>query len=105
MTQAPGQKAQAAPDVGVVLKEIRQGTAAQQKEILQQLNRSQPGQGIDGAERLLQFLEDRVHCLEAINAPEGVKLQPLSNNGQQRCLYLIKKPANCGRWCQVSKAD
>lgn len=66
MTSAPQNKPAEAPTTGKVLKEIRQGSAAQQREIQNQL-KQQPqnpqGLGIDGALRLLQFLEERVPCL------------------------------------------
>jgi len=67
MTFTPQNKPAAAPSSGKVLKEIRQGSAAQQREIQNQLKQQKPQNpqslGIDGALRLLQFLEERVPCL------------------------------------------
>ena len=51
-------------NAGQILKEIRSGTAQQQREILNELQRGQGGLGIDGATKLLLYLQDHVPCLD-----------------------------------------
>lgn len=64
MPDQPKPEASSTPSAGDLLKEIRQGSLAQQREIASQLGRSQTALGVDGALRLLQFLEEKVPCLD-----------------------------------------
>lgn len=60
----PQGKPSSTPSSGDILREIRQGTQAQQREISNQLRQSPGGMGIDAALRMLQFLEEKVPCLD-----------------------------------------